>query len=116
MLQIAPQTFLHDWYARTIEIVDLFQPDSLRLEWGIQAAEFNPYNKQLAAYFHNRAESGHQGVVLTNKGHAYPTGTAVMDIERGSLRRIQPQTLRLRLHPETHCSRVTQRVEEAQWL
>ncbi len=91
VLQVAPPSFLEDWYARTTEIVNLYNPSLLWLEWGVQAAEFDPYKKQLAAYYYNLAEKMNEEVALTYKGDAFPDGAAVFDVERGSLREIREQ-------------------------
>lgn len=84
ILQTAPPEFLEDWYARTIEIVNRYRPDLLWLEWGVQAREFEPYRRELAAYFYNSAQAWGSEVVLTHKGNGFPPGAAVMDIERGT--------------------------------
>lgn len=86
ILELAPVTFLQDWYARTIEIVDKYQPDLLWLEWGVQGPGFEPYRKELAAYYYNRAEAWRRGVVLTHKGNGFPPHAAVFDMERGAPR------------------------------
>ncbi|MGH9345417.1 MAG: alpha-L-fucosidase [Terriglobia bacterium] len=85
ILQIEPPAFLQDWYARTIEILNAYQPDLLWLEWGVQAPEYEPYRKELAAYYYNRAAEMGKQVVLTYKANAFPRGAAVMDVERGLL-------------------------------
>lgn len=84
ILQIAPAAFLQDWYARTLEIVDRYRPDLVWLEWGVQAPEFEPYRKELAAYYYNSAEMWERDVVLTHKGSGFPPGAAVYDVERGT--------------------------------
>lgn len=89
VLQVAPLAFLQDWYARTVEILNLYQPDLLWLEWGIQSPEFNPYKKELAAYFYNFMGAMDKEAVITYKGDAFPAGSAVFDVERGSLGNIR---------------------------
>lgn len=91
ILQVEPPGFLQDWYARTLEIVNGYQPDLLWLEWGVQAPEYAPYLKELAAYYYNRAAKMGKDVVLTYKADAFPRGAAVQDIERGLMAAPAPQ-------------------------
>ncbi|MFL5807860.1 MAG: alpha-L-fucosidase, partial [Roseiflexaceae bacterium] len=87
--QTVPQTFLDDWLARTNEIVDKFRPDLLWFDFCFEGPEFEPYRKQFAAYYYNRAREWGTGVVINYKHEAYPEGIAVLDLERGRLDRIR---------------------------
>ena len=87
--QTVPQTFLDDWLARTNEIVDKFHPDLLWFDFCFEGPEFEPYRKQFAAYYYNRAREWGTGVVINYKHEAYPAGVAVLDLERGRLDRIR---------------------------
>lgn len=86
--QTAPPEFLQDWYARTVQIVDQYQPDLMWFDFGFEAPEFEPYRKAFGAYFYNRAEEWQKGVVLNYKHDAYPADAAVLDIERGLLNEV----------------------------
>lgn len=88
--QTCPPDFLEDWYARTIQMVDQYQPDLIWFDFGIEAPEFEPYRQQFGAYFYNQAEKWGRGVVLNYKHDAYPQKAAVLDIERGLLDEIRP--------------------------
>jgi alpha-L-fucosidase len=89
LVQEPSTDFLEDWFGRSAEMVDRFQPDLFYFDWEIGASAFLPYRRQFAAYYYNRAETWGRGVVLTYKNQAYPEGTAVLDIERGLLGDIQ---------------------------
>lgn len=77
--------FLIDWFLRTIEIIDLHEPQVLWFDWWIEQPAFEPWLRKLAAYYYNRAASWHRGVVIQYKYEAFRPGTAVFDIERGAL-------------------------------
>jgi len=87
--------FLEDWYVRTVELVDKYQPQLIWFDWWIEQIVFRPYIQRFAAYYYNRGEDWGKGVVINYKKEAYETGTAVFDIERGqssSLRSLPWQT------------------------
>jgi alpha-L-fucosidase len=81
--QTASPEFLQDWYARSVELVDKYHPDLVYFDWANGAPEFEPYRKEFAAYYYNRADRWNQGVVITYKEDAYPEHAAVLDFERG---------------------------------
>ncbi len=80
----ASEAFLADWWARTTELVDKFQPDVLWFDFGWHHDEFAPHRAALTAYYYNRALEWGKGVVLQYKDK-FPDGVAVYDIERGKL-------------------------------
>ena len=80
----ASQAFLEDWFARTRELVDRFQPDVLWFDFGWHFDEFAPYRPQVAAYYYNHAQQWGGEAVLQYKDK-FPDGVAVLDIERGKL-------------------------------
>ncbi len=88
--EIVPARWLKRWLARSKELIDKAQPDKLWLDFGIERPEFEPYRRELAAYYYNRADEWGKEVVLTYKNDAFPEGTAVLDIERGRLTEIAP--------------------------
>ena len=89
--QTAPQEFLKGWLARTHELVDKFQPDLVYFDWCFGAPEFEPYRREFAAYYYNRAAEWGTEPVINYKQDAFAEGTAVLDIERGKLSGIREQ-------------------------
>jgi len=80
----ASEAFLADWFARTVELVDKFQPDILWFDFGWHWDEFAPYRPKITAYYYNEAIKWGKEVVLQYKDKL-PDGVAVYDIERGKL-------------------------------
>lgn len=83
--------YLDDWYARTLELVDKYQPQLVYFDWWIDQYVVAPYLQKFAAYYYNRAAEWQQGVVIHSKHEGFPEGTAVLDVERGQLTDIRPQ-------------------------
>jgi alpha-L-fucosidase len=83
LVQQPSTEFMQDWFARCVEIVDLYQPDLVYFDWANGAPGLEPYRKQFAAYYYNVAAERGQGVAVTYKNTAYPEHAAVLDIERG---------------------------------
>ncbi len=83
MVQEPSEEFIQDWFARCVEIVDLYRPDLFYFDWADIAPGFEPERKQFAAYYYNVAAQRGQDVVLTYKLTAYPEHAAVLNIERG---------------------------------
>ncbi len=79
------KAFLSDWLARTTELVDKYHPDLIYLDWWISQPMFQPDLRKMAAYYYNRSHSSGSVPVLTYKGFAFPSGSAVYDVERGGL-------------------------------
>ncbi|HXJ96160.1 MAG TPA: alpha-L-fucosidase [Terriglobia bacterium] len=84
--QTVPVDYLQDWYGRTIQIVNQYQPDLVWFDFGFEGPEWEPYRKAFGAYYYNRAEAWQKGVVINYKHEAYPPQAAVLDIERGLLK------------------------------
>jgi alpha-L-fucosidase len=89
LVQEPSPEFMQDWFARCAEIVDLYHPDLFYFDWANNAPGFEPYRKQLAAYYYNVSAERGQPVVLTYKEKAYPDHAAVLDIERGVASKIR---------------------------
>src|SRR5687768_12182930 len=53
--------------------------------WWIEEAFFAPYLQRFAAFYYNRGAQWGKEVAINYKHAAFPTGTAVWDIERGQL-------------------------------
>lgn len=89
--EIAPnERFLEDWLLRTVEIIDKYRPQVLWFDWWLEQPAAEPYRRQLAAYYYNRAAEWGREVVINYKWDAFPQGTAVYDIERGAMGEIRP--------------------------
>ncbi|WP_150306617.1 alpha-L-fucosidase [Planctomonas psychrotolerans] len=84
------ERFLEDWLLRTVEIIDTYRPQVLWFDWWIEQPAFAPYVLQLAAYYYNRAQQWGRGVVINYKWDAFADGSAVYDVERGTLGGIRP--------------------------
>ena len=82
--------YLEDWLARTCELVDMYRPQLVWFDWWIQEKPFKPYLQRFAAYYYNRGLEWGQGVAINYKDDAFEEGTAVFDVERGSLANIRP--------------------------
>jgi len=61
--------FLDHWYARTVEIVDKYQPDVLWFDFGFNAPQFEPYRRKICAYYYNKGLQWGKGVVLNYKNY-----------------------------------------------
>ncbi|WP_432493406.1 alpha-L-fucosidase [Kineococcus auxinigenes] len=79
------ERFLEDWLLRCVEVVDRYRPQVLWFDWWIEHPAFEPYLRRLAAYYYNRAAQWGRGVVINHKWDALPPGSAVYDVERGTL-------------------------------
>ncbi len=73
--------FLADEFGRSIELINVFHPDLLWFDAGIDDPAFKTYRMEIAADYYNQAAARGQEVVLNYKGNAYPTGAAVLDLE-----------------------------------
>ncbi|MEN9938716.1 MAG: hypothetical protein RLZZ387_5295 [Chloroflexota bacterium] len=82
--------FMEDWLARLVELIDTYQPQLIWFDWWIEQKALEPYVKQFAAYYYNRAAEWGKGVAVNHKFEAFAPGTAVFDIERGQLADIPP--------------------------
>ncbi|WP_263732208.1 alpha-L-fucosidase [Cellulomonas sp. SG140] len=85
------EQFLEDWLLRTVEIIDRYRPQVLWFDWWIEQPAFEPYVRKLAAYYYNRAAQWGREVVINYKWTAFAEGSAVYDVERGSIAGIRPQ-------------------------
>jgi alpha-L-fucosidase len=85
------EEWLADWRARLDELVDKYQPDLMWFDYGWGAPVFEPYKKDFAAYYFNRAADWGKSVTLIYKGDNLPKGVGVLDVERGKLDRLWPE-------------------------
>ncbi len=86
----ASAEFLDNWWSRTRELVDRFEPDLLWFDFGWHEEEFAPCRPRITSYYYNRALEWGREVVLNYKDK-FPAGTAVWDIERGKLDAIREE-------------------------
>ena len=84
------EAYLDDWFLRTIEIIDRYQPEVLWFDWWIEQEAFEPYLRKIAAYYYNSAVTWGREVAINYKWTAFAPGSAVYDIERGAVAGIQP--------------------------
>lgn len=82
--------YLEDWLARTVELVDKYQPQVVWFDWWIGHAAFEPYLQRFAAHYYNRGLEWGKGVAINYKNQCFPDGTAILDLERGQLKDIRP--------------------------
>jgi alpha-L-fucosidase len=82
--------YLDNWLARCLELVDTYRPRLFWFDWWIEQPWFEPYLRRFAAHYYNRGQEWGQGVAINYKHHAFPDGTAVLDVERGQLTDIRP--------------------------
>jgi len=74
--------FVNDWFARTSELIEKFEPDVLYFDFGWHEPMFAKYYPAILSQLYNCAEERGTGAVLAHKG-CLPEGIAVYDIERG---------------------------------
>lgn len=83
--------FLMDWLLRIVEVVEKYRPWLIYFDWWIANPAFEPYLKAFAAYYYNRCYRWGVEPVIVYKYSAFREGTAVPDIERGTVKDIQRQ-------------------------
>ncbi|HEY8935768.1 MAG TPA: alpha-L-fucosidase, partial [Cyclobacteriaceae bacterium] len=76
--------FMNDWLLRNTELITNYQPQLFWFDWWIEQPALDPYRKSFASFYYNKGLEWNKGVVINYKNIAYPEGTAVYDIERGS--------------------------------
>ena len=63
--------FLTDWVNRNLELIDLYHPDLLWFDNGVNLRVLDPLKEFVAAYYYNRARKWGKQVSLTTKYIAY---------------------------------------------
>jgi alpha-L-fucosidase len=48
---------LEDWKARVVEVIDKYDPAMLWFDGGWGRGQYDPYKRELLAYYYNRAEA-----------------------------------------------------------
>ncbi|MGA9717539.1 MAG: alpha-L-fucosidase [Acidobacteriaceae bacterium] len=84
--------FMDDWLARTAEIVERYHPDLIYFDWWVGQPDFRTHLARFATYYYNHAAAEHQPVALFYKLSAMADGAATLDVERGALAGIRPQS------------------------
>jgi len=79
------EEFLKFWMDKVREVINKYKPDYLWFDFGWQEPGFEPYKKELLAYYYNKAESWSKKVVVSYKNDHLPEDVAVLDLERGML-------------------------------
>jgi alpha-L-fucosidase len=87
--------FLDDWLARSIELVDKYQPQLVYFDWWIEEPAFERHLRRFAAHYYNRGAQWGRGVAINFKLHGrpqhhFPETAGVFDVERGQLADIRP--------------------------
>lgn len=85
----ADKAFLDDWFDRSAELIDKYQPDLVWFDWCIGWPEFEPYRRKFAAHYYNAADLWEKEVVINYKEEDFAPGAGVWDIERGQLDEIR---------------------------
>jgi alpha-L-fucosidase len=85
------KAYLDDWLARSAELVMKYHPEVVWYDWWIERAEFQPYLQRFAAFYYNYAATNGFKASINYKKEAFPTGAAVLDIERGGLDKVRDQ-------------------------
>jgi alpha-L-fucosidase len=83
--------FLEEWVEHTMELLDAYEPQLLYFDWWIHRPAYKPYLPHLAAHYYNLMAPTGRDPVLTYKDQAFPPGTAVEDVERGSSATLRPE-------------------------
>lgn len=84
------EEFLTDWFLRTCEIIDEYQPSLLYFDWWIQHNAFKERMKKLAAYYYNRGAEWGKKVAICYKHDAMMFGSGIIEVERGALAAPKP--------------------------
>lgn len=83
------QHFLEDWLARVVELVEKYDPDLVWFDWWIEQPAFEPFRRDFASYYYNRAAARGGDPVINYKWDAFAQGSAIHAVERGSVRGIE---------------------------
>ncbi|RMD74628.1 MAG: hypothetical protein D6820_16340, partial [Lentisphaerae bacterium] len=84
------RTWLLDWKARLMELVDKYHPDLMWFDYGWANPYFEPFKKSYVAYYYNQAAKRNQPVTVVYKGDHLPRGVGLLDVERGKFHQKWP--------------------------
>ncbi len=82
------EEFKEQWWNRTVDLIDNYQPDILWFDFMLDKPAFKEYRPKIAAYYYNKGIEWGKEVVLQDKNFdhdAFPEGTVIYDLERGKL-------------------------------
>ena len=102
------QEFLDRWWGRTTEAIDMYKPDVLWFDYGIDHEGFRPIHAPILAYYYNKGEEWGKEVVFNGKNmnkvshvngkfihdrseKSFPEDLIVLDLERGRMTEIQKE-------------------------
>jgi alpha-L-fucosidase len=85
-------TYAKDWVARNAEIVQKYHPDLIFFDWWIGQPSVRPYLAEFAAYYYNESSKHGPVGIINSKLVDMQKTSAVLDIERGQLSSILPET------------------------
>ena len=80
--------FKERWWARTVDLIDSYQPDILWFDFYLDIPDFEELRARLAAYYYNKGIEWGKEVVINDKNlyhEAFPEGTVIYDLERSKL-------------------------------
>ena len=89
------EEFKEQWWARTKDLIDNYDPDILWFDFYWDSEEFKDYHPKVAAYFYNKGLDRGKDLVLQDKNlhyNSFPEGTIVYDLERGKMAGINKLT------------------------
>lgn len=92
---VKDQAYTDRWWNITTEMVEKYNPDLYYFDWGWNSKYWDKERPRFGAFYYNHAiregmgKLGDPQVVLNYKNSAFPRGSAVNDIERGSKSSIQ---------------------------
>ncbi len=84
--------YAKDWLARDAEIVEKYHPDLMYFDWWIGQPSVRPYLEKFAAFYYNASSARGTVGIINYKLVDMRRGSAVLDIERGQLSSIYPDT------------------------
>ena len=92
-----PESFIQNWFLRTRELIDNYQPDLMYYDGGVP---FGELGRKIVAHLYNRSIEWHGGKLEAvfnikdwsnrNDHGEYREGTCVRDVERGGVSDIWP--------------------------
>ena len=83
------EAYMRDWFARTVELVEKYDPQVLWFDWWIERPAFEPWRQKIAAFLYNRGAERGTVPVLNYKNKSFPDTAAVLDLERSGLSEIR---------------------------
>ena len=76
--------FMETWKAKTLELIDRYQPDVLWWDFGLRGIP-ERYRQEFMAYYYNKEAEWGREVAVTFKDYDFAPGTGVVDFELGRL-------------------------------